>query len=75
MMNRAKSVEYHGLRAIEKISPTASDDDIIDHDIVLIWSEQKRIITGADLFGRLMRGITRTKPAKTAGGTGQKGSR
>ena len=33
-------------------------NNIIDQDIVLIWSKYKRIITGADLLGRLMRGIT-----------------
>lgn len=32
-------------------------DDVIDHDILLLWGEQKRIITGADLLGRLLRGI------------------
>lgn len=35
-------------------------DDVIDHDLIVLWGEQKRIITGADLLGRLMRGITRT---------------
>lgn len=32
-------------------------DDVIDKDIILLWSEHPRIITGADLLGRLMRGI------------------
>jgi len=32
-------------------------DDVIDKDIILLWNENPRIITGADLFGRLMRGI------------------
>jgi hypothetical protein len=32
-------------------------DDIIDHDLILIWSDEKRVITGADILGRLMRGI------------------
>jgi len=35
-------------------------DDVIDHDLIVLWGEEKRIITGADLLGRLMRGITRT---------------
>jgi metal transporter CNNM len=30
---------------------------VIDNDHILIWGEQKRIITGADLLGRLLRGI------------------
>ncbi len=33
-----------------------ADDDVIDKDVVLIWGEDKRIITGADLLGSLLRG-------------------
>lgn len=33
-------------------------DDVIDNDLILLWSEQKRIITGSDLLGRLLRGIS-----------------
>lgn len=32
-------------------------DDVIDHDIILLWSEQRRVITGADILGRLLKGI------------------
>ncbi len=33
-------------------------DDIIDRDVVLIWGkEEKRVITGADILGRLLKGI------------------
>lgn len=38
------------------------DDDVIDHDLILIWGRQHRIITGADLLGRLLRGIVGTAP-------------
>lgn len=40
-----------------EVSPTHEGDDIIDHDLILIWSTEKRVITGADILGRLMRGI------------------
>jgi metal transporter CNNM len=40
-----------------KVKSARSEDDIIDHDLILVWGEQKRIITGADLLGRLLRGI------------------
>jgi len=41
-----------------KVKPETAGDDVIDHDVVLIWSDDKRvIITGADILGRLMRGI------------------
>lgn len=33
-------------------------DDVIDQDIILVWAEEKRVITGADILGRLMRGIS-----------------
>jgi metal transporter CNNM len=40
-----------------KIQPLHSEDDVIDNDIILIWSDEKRVITGADILGRLLRGI------------------
>lgn len=39
------------------IQPESKDDDVIDRDIILLWSQKKQIITGADILGRLMRGI------------------
>ncbi|SFK91794.1 DUF21 domain-containing protein [Methylocapsa palsarum] len=38
--------------------PEQPGDDVIEHDLILVWGKQKRIITGADLLGRLLRGIT-----------------
>jgi hypothetical protein len=40
-----------------KVHPERSDDDVIDEDIILFWGEQKRVITGSDILGRLLRGI------------------
>lgn len=40
-----------------KVQPHHELDDVIDHDIILVWGDEKRIITGADILGRLMRGI------------------
>ena len=40
-----------------KVSPERPDDDVVDNDLILVWGPQKRIITGADLLGRLLRGI------------------
>ena len=46
-----------------KVNPEHVEDDVIDHDLVLIWTpEHKRIITGADILGRLLRGIAKRKP-------------
>jgi hypothetical protein len=40
-----------------KVKPEYPEDDVVDNDIILIWVKQRRIITGADLLGRLLRGI------------------
>ena len=32
-------------------------DDVIDHDLILLWADEKRVITGADILGQLLRGI------------------
>jgi metal transporter CNNM len=40
-----------------KVHPERSDDDVIDEDIILFWGEEKRVITGSDILGRLLRGI------------------
>lgn len=41
------------------VSPKSSEDDVIDHDVILLWSDEKRVITGADILGRLLRGIVK----------------
>lgn len=45
-----------------KVVPERPDDDVIEHDLILVWGKQKRIITGADLLGRLLRGIATVEP-------------
>lgn len=40
-------------------TPENNEDDVIDNDIILLWSDVKRIITGADILGRLLRGIVK----------------
>ncbi len=40
-----------------KVLPERPDDDVIHHDIILVWGVQRRIITGSDLLGRLLRDI------------------
>jgi metal transporter CNNM len=41
-----------------KVRPESPEDDVVDHDLILVWAkDQRRIITGADLLGRLLRGI------------------
>jgi metal transporter CNNM len=45
-----------------KVAPVRPDDDVIEHDLILVWGTQKRIITGSDLLGRLLRGIATVEP-------------
>ncbi|MCG6936760.1 MAG: DUF21 domain-containing protein [Gammaproteobacteria bacterium] len=40
-----------------KVNEKAGDDEVIDNDLILIWSSEKRVITGTDILGRLLHGI------------------
>ncbi|MCB9772218.1 MAG: DUF21 domain-containing protein [Candidatus Omnitrophica bacterium] len=42
-----------------KVKPETPEDDVIDHDLILFWGKSRRIITGADILGRLLRGIAK----------------
>jgi len=42
-----------------KVQARDAEDDILDHDVILLWGEQRRIVTGTDILGRLLRGIAR----------------
>jgi hypothetical protein len=46
------------------VRPERPGDDVIDEDLILVWTRtEKRIITGADILGRLLRGIARVTEA------------
>ena len=45
-------------------------DDVIDKDTILLWGKEKRIITGADILGRLLRGIASQETTKPQVGSG-----
>ena len=49
-----------------KVAPERPGDDVIDHDLILVWGAQRRIITGADLLGRLLRDIVPLEGEKAA---------
>ena len=44
-----------------KVNPEHGEDDVIDEDIIVYWNGEKRIITGSDILGRLLRGIVKNK--------------
>ena len=33
------------------------DHQLVDHDVVIVWSQERRIITGSDLLGRLQPAV------------------
>jgi hypothetical protein len=43
--------------AAMKSKDMAEGDDSIRRDIILVWGNDKRVITGADILGRLLSGI------------------
>lgn len=47
------------------VDAASESDDVIDNDLILLWSESKRVITGGDLLGRLLRGISQRDEVRT----------
>lgn len=47
-----------------RVRPGKAGDDIVEDDVILLWDEQPRVVTGTDILGRLLRGIAR--PSQTA---------
>lgn len=45
------------LMRLFRVKPRREGGDILEHDIILLWTEKPRIITGSDILGRLLRGI------------------
>lgn len=69
---RDSKVELGDVLTNLRIQPANSEDDVIDRDIILVWANEKRVITGADILGRLMRGIAkreriRNQPQEVSG--------
>lgn len=54
---RDKDKKLGDVLKLLKIQPETDEDDVIDQDIILLWGQRKHIITGADILGRLLRGI------------------
>ncbi|MFW6378094.1 MAG: DUF21 domain-containing protein [Bacillota bacterium] len=44
-----------------KVNPEHGQDDVVDEDIILLWSDEKKVITGSDILGRLLRGIVKNR--------------
>ncbi|MDA1096343.1 MAG: CNNM domain-containing protein, partial [Chloroflexi bacterium] len=46
-----------------RVEPEGDEDDVVDLDLILLWGAERRVVTGADLLGRLLRGIATRGPA------------
>ncbi|MGR8920026.1 MAG: DUF21 domain-containing protein [Gammaproteobacteria bacterium] len=46
--------------AIRRLAFDPVNDDVISRDIILLWHGERRLVTGSDLLGRLLRGVART---------------
>jgi hypothetical protein len=49
-----------------RVDALSHEDDVVDLDVILLWSNERRIVTGADLLGRLLRGIADRRGATPA---------
>jgi metal transporter CNNM len=46
-----------------RVVPESPGDDVVDEDVILLWTrDERRIITGSDILGRLLRRIARVGP-------------
>lgn len=71
--DKSKLDEVLGLFVVEADD---RNDHVVDQDVVLYWTEkQKRIITGADIFGHLLRGIAKRVPMDPSDREEERGSR
>jgi cyclin M-like protein len=58
-----------------KVTPERPGDDVIDDDLILVWGDTKRVITGGDLLGRLLRGIAKIEKAPERGAPNEAAAR
>ena len=47
--------------------PGWKEGEVVDRDIILLWDGDRRVITGADILGRLLRGIVRQEGGAASG--------
>ncbi len=53
----------HILQRLE-VQPAYKGDNVIDRDVVLLWTDERRVITGADILGRLLSGISKIEEGR-----------
>ncbi len=52
--------------------PPGKSEDIVEEDVILLWNDRPRVVTGTDILGRLLRDIARpvTSPPVPSGPSG-----
>jgi hypothetical protein len=45
------------------LSQLMATDDVMEYSVVLVWADQRRVITGSDILERLLQGAAPLKPA------------
>ncbi len=45
-----------------RVRPAHEGDTVLGEDVILLWDEQRRILSGTDILGRLLRGVARPAP-------------
>ena len=53
----SKSVPLGSVLSRLNVGSSDPGDNIIKNDVIVLWGEEKRVITGPDILGRLMQGI------------------
>ena len=43
------------------LSQLMATGDVMEYSVVLVWAEQRRVITGSDILERLLRGVATIK--------------
>lgn len=59
---RDTTARLGSVMSLLRVKECRAGDDVIDQDVILVWGTERRVITGADILGRLMRGIAATEP-------------
>ena len=62
---RSRSTPLGNVLSRLRYDVSSMSDKVVEHDVILLWGETKRVITGADIFGRLLEGIAQTPSTPT----------
>lgn len=63
---RSRSTPLGNVLSRLRYDVSSKSDKVVDHDVILLWGETKRVITGTDILGRLLEGIAQAPPTPAA---------